>query len=148
MVGREEVVLKGVDPFIDERGAIYNYELPEAVNWIGLINSKGKGIIRANHYHPEQTQKVLVMSGSFVSVYQDLQDPQSPVKHHLIQKGDLVITPPNIVHAMVFREDTTFLNLVTGERKHENFGKHTIPQVIVKPEEVEHYLKQYENNSQ
>lgn len=143
VMARREVIIKGADPHIDSRGAIYNYDLPEPVNWIGLITSIGKGIIRANHYHPIQEQKVLVISGSFISVFKDLLEKDSLSEHHLVQQGDLVVTPPNVAHAMIFLENTTFVNLVNGERKHENFGKHTIPHVIVKPEDVPDYLKMY-----
>lgn len=144
---REETIIKGADPFVDARGRIDNYYLSEPVNWIGLIVSLGKGIMRANHYHPEQLQKVLVTSGSYISIFKDLSIPNAPIKHHLVQAGDLVITPPNIAHAQIFLEDTTLLNLVTGERKHENYGKHTIPYELIKKEEVEHYMKLYASGS-
>ena len=53
-------VVKGSKPFEDTRGKIANYELPESINWIGLISSK-KETIRANHYHPIQEQKTLLI---------------------------------------------------------------------------------------
>lgn len=139
---RKERVVKGADSFVDERGKIDNYVLPEPVNWIGMITSRA-GALRANHYHPVQEQKVLLVRGSFVSVYRDLNDPEAETRHHLVEAGDLVITPPNVAHTMLFREDSTFLNLVNGERQHENFGKHTIPYELVKPGQIEDYLKQY-----
>ena len=52
-----EHVRDGENEFIDERGKISNHELTEPINLIGLINSK-KGTIRANHYHPQQEQKM------------------------------------------------------------------------------------------
>lgn len=142
---REEVVIKGSKAFKDERGSIFNYEFDEPINWIGLIKTtvEKAGVMRANHYHPEQTQRVLITSGRYISVYKDLKDENSEIKHHLIGPGDLVITPPNIAHTMIFLEDTVLLNLVTGEREHENYGKHTISYELVKPEEAEGYLSKY-----
>ena len=35
---------------------------------------------------------------------------------HVVNEGDLVITKPNVAHAMVFTKDSIFLNLVRGER--------------------------------
>ena len=32
---------------------------------------------------------------------------------------------------MVFLEDSLFLNLVNGEREHDNYGKHTLPYELV-----------------
>ena len=42
---------------------------------------------------------------------------------------------------MVFTKDTTFLNLVRGERDHENYGiTHTIKHVFVDEKEKNYYL--------
>jgi dTDP-4-dehydrorhamnose 3,5-epimerase-like enzyme len=139
---RGETIVKGADPYIDDRGKINNYVLDEPVNWVGTITSK-RGIIRANHYHPEQTQKVLVISGKYISVSKDLKVENSSLIHKLVQAGDLVITPPNVAHTMIFLEDSVIINLVTGERKHEDFGKHTIKYELVKPEEIQSYVSQY-----
>jgi len=139
---RGETITKGVDPYVDGRGKIDNHILDEPINWVGTITSKA-GIMRANHYHPEQTQKVLVISGKYISVSKDLKVENSSIKHQLAQAGDLVITPPNVAHTMIFLEDSTIINLVTGERKHEDFGKHTIKFELVKPEEMQNYVSQY-----
>ncbi|MDE1848528.1 MAG: NAD-dependent epimerase/dehydratase family protein [Nanoarchaeota archaeon] len=144
---REEIIIRGADNFNDKRGSISNYYLNEPVNWIGLITTervKENGdTIRGNHYHPEQEQRVLVISGSYISLYKDLSSPNSSVKHNLVRAGDLVITPPNMAHAQIFLEDTISLNLVTGERKQENYGKHTIPYELIKPSEIGSYKEYY-----
>ena len=45
---------------------------------------------------------------------------------------------------MVFTKDTTFLNLVRGERDHENYGiTHTIKNVFVDEKEKNLLLKYY-----
>jgi len=67
----------------------------------------------------------------------------NPVESHYIKAGDLVITPPNVAHTMIFLEDSTLLNLVAGEREHENFGKHTIPYELVKHEEILMYKEKH-----
>ena len=42
---------------------------------------------------------------------------------------------------MIFTKDTTFLNLVRGEREHKNYGvTHTIKRVFVDEEEKNCYL--------
>ena len=40
----------------------------------------------------------------------------------LIKAGELSTIPPHVAHTMVFLEDSVFLNLVTGDREHENYG--------------------------
>ena len=51
---------------------------------------------------------------------------------------------PNVAHTMVFTKDTTFLNLVRGERDHENYGiTHTIKHVFVDEKEKELLMSCY-----
>ena len=126
-----EYIRSGEKDFIDQRGKISNYELSESINLIGYIESK-KDTVRANHFHPVQEQKCLVIKGQFISVYKDLLDNESVTQTQLINAGDLVTTKPNVAHAMIFTEDTIFLNLVRGEREHENYGiTHTMPHTLV-----------------
>jgi len=141
-----EHVRKGEKEFIDERGKISNHELPEPVNLIGLIDSK-KRTVRANHYHPIQEQKCLVTKGQFISVYQDLLNNNSPKVTHVVNEGELIITKPNTAHAMVFPRDTVFLNLVRGEREHDNYGvTHTVRHVLVDENEKNLLLDTYKFN--
>lgn len=133
-------IIKGSKEYEDERGKISNYELTEPVNWLGLITSKAK-CIRGNHYHPLQEQKVLLITGSYVGVYKDINTGE--VEEQLIKASDIEIIKPNIAHVMIFIESSVFINLVKGEREHENFGKHTIPYEVVNAEEVEKYILKY-----
>jgi len=138
-----EHVRNGEKEFVDKRGKISNHELPEAINLIGLIDSK-KGTTRANHYHPIQEQKCLVTKGQFISVYQDLLNNNSPKITHVVDEGQLIVTKPNTAHAMVFSKDTIFLNLVRGEREHDNYGvTHTIRHVLVDDKEKDLLLSCY-----
>ena len=126
-----EYLEQGQKEFADQRGKISNYELTEPINLIGLITSK-KNTIRANHYHPIQEQKCLVTEGRFISIFKNLLDNDSPIITQVVNKGDITVTKPNVAHTMVFTEDTTFLNLVSGEREHGNYGiTHTIPHILV-----------------
>ena len=132
-----EYTFSGVRDFIDERGKISNYDLPEPINMIGYIESK-KGTMRANHFHPVQEQKCLVIKGQFISIYKDLLDDKSKKITHLVNEGEMIVTQPNVAHTMVFTKDTIFLNLVRGEREHENYGiTHTIPYKFVNDNEKE-----------
>ena len=126
-----EYLKQGEKEYIDKRGKISNYELTEPINLIGLITSK-KNTVRANHYHPIQEQKCLVTEGRFISVFKNLLDSDQPLITHVVNKGDITVTKPNVAHAMVFSENTTFLNLVRGEREHNNYGiTHTIPHTLI-----------------
>ena len=98
---------------------------------IGYIESTA-GSLRANHYHPIQEQKCLLIKGKYISVTKDLSDPKALVKTRLVYEGDIAVIQPNVAHTMVFLEDSVFLNLVRGEREHENYGiTHTLPYKLV-----------------
>jgi len=126
-----EYLDKGGNGYIDERGKIWNYELTEPINLIGYIESK-IGTVRANHYHPIQEQKCLLIKGKYISVVKDLADPNAKIQTQIISEGDIAIIKPNVAHTMVFLEDSIFLNLVRGEREHSNYGiTHTIPYILV-----------------
>ena len=138
-----EYVKDGENIFEDNRGKISNHELTEPINLIGLIDSK-KGTIRANHYHPQQEQKCLFTKGQIIEVFQDIINPDSPKITQVVNAGQLSVIKPNVAHAMVFTKDTTFLNLVRGERDHENYGiTHTIKRVFVDEKEKKLLLSCY-----
>ena len=138
-----EFVRNGENLFEDERGSISNHELTEPINLIGLIESK-KGTIRANHYHPQQEQKCLFTKGQIIEIFQDIINPNSPKITQVVNAGQLSVIKPNVAHTMVFTKDTTFLNLVRGERDHENYGiTHTIKHVFVDEKEKNALLKYY-----
>jgi len=141
-----ENVTKGQKEFIDERGKISNHELPEPINLIGYIESK-QNTVRANHFHPIQEQKCLLVKGQFISIYKNLLSKNSQKVTHLVNEGDLIVTKPNVAHTMVFTKDSIFLNLVRGEREHENYGvTHTKKYILVKEEEKDLLIKVYKFN--
>ena len=56
----------------------------------------------------------------------------------------LSIIKPNVAHTMVFTKDTTFLNLVRGERDQENYGiTHTIKHEFVDEKEKNLLIESY-----
>ena len=138
-----EHVRNGENEFIDARGKISNHELTEPINMIGLVDSK-KGTVRANHFHPQQEQKCLFTKGQIIEVFRDLLNPNSPKITQVVNEGQLSIIKPNVAHTMVFTKDTTFLNLVRGEREHDNYGvTHTIRHILVDEQEKNLLLSCY-----
>ena len=138
-----EYVKEGENIFLDERGKISNHELTEPINLIGLIESK-KGTLRANHYHPQQEQKCLFTKGQIIEVFQDIISHDAPKVTQVVNAGQLSIIKPNVAHTMIFTKDSTFLNLVRGERDQENYGiTHTIKHVFVDQEEKNLLLSCY-----
>ncbi|MBW2977067.1 cupin domain-containing protein [Candidatus Woesearchaeota archaeon] len=126
-------IVKKIEPaFEDGRGEITNI-LEEPISHVAIITSK-KGSIRANHYHPEQTQYEYLVSGRYESVSKDLKKKDAEEEKQIIEPGSLVITPPMIAHAMRFLEDSVMLNLTTGRRDSKDFEEHTKKYILVKQE--------------
>ena len=141
-----EYKILGQKDYIDLRGKISNYELAEPINLIGYIESV-RGSVRANHYHPIQQQQCLLIKGRYVSVTKDLAYENSPIEYKVIRPGDIAVIKPNVAHAMVFLQDSIFLNLVNGEREHENYGiTHTIPYELVTPSMREDIVAMYKDS--
>jgi len=142
-IDSNEIVEIGKDNFVDDRGIISNYYFDDPLNMIGYVESK-KETMRGNHYHPIQTQKCLLIKGSYISITKDLSDENSVVETRLINEGDLSTIPPHVAHTMVFLEDSVFLNLVNGEREHKNYGvTHTIPFKLVDEKLFNNLIESY-----
>ncbi len=139
---RKEYIIKTKNPFADARGRIDNYDLISPINMANIIISKALAI-RANHYHPEQLQQCLVVSGKYISVFKDLSVPDSPIHSQIIRAGDLAVMPPMLAHCMIFLEDTVFINLVGGNRDHDKFGQHTIKYELVSENEMQKYIQKH-----
>lgn len=141
-----EYIIGGGDIFSDDRGKIENYKLNEKINLVATITSK-PNTLRSNHYHPVQEQKCLLINGQYISVYKDLKKKNSIKITHLVNEGDLVITEPLVAHTMIFTKNSTFINLVNGEREHKNYGKtHTIPIELIKKKEKSFLYNNYKSS--
>mgnify|MGYP003307853566 FL=1 len=77
-------------------------------------------------------------------MFQDIISHDAPKVTQVVNAGQLSVIKPNVAHTMVFTKDTTFLNLVRGERDHENYGiTHTIKHVFVDEKERDLLLESY-----
>ena len=86
----------------------------------------------------------MLVKGQFISIYKDLLNDNSHRITHIVNEGDLIVTKPNVAHSMVFTKDSIFLNLVRGEREHENYGiTHTLPYKLVNDDDRDNLLKNY-----
>jgi len=118
-----ETIIMIQPAFEDERGIITNI-LDKDISHIAIITSK-KGAIRANHYHPEQTQYEYLISGEYESYSKDLRKEDAETEKSIIAPGSLVITPKMIAHAMKFTKDSVMLNITTGARDSKDYEEHT-----------------------
>ena len=95
-------------PFVDVRGSIQplvDLMMRSAV----MIESKA-GSLRANHYHKTDWHYCYVISGQIRYFYRDLKSKKKP-ELLIVEKGNMVFTPPLVEHCMKFDVDTLFLTL-------------------------------------
>lgn len=139
--GYERVVPISFEMPEDSRGAILPYRLP--LDEVSLIYSD-KGTMRGNHWHLEQEQKLLLARGRFISLSRPLDEPEAPIQGRLMEEGvGMLVTPPRVIHASIFLEDSVLVNLVRGTRDFETYDEHTERYGIVRPDEIAGYASRY-----
>jgi len=100
----------------DERGSIQPLvDVP--MESCVLISSK-RGTVRANHYHRTDWHYCYVVEGE-IEYYHRPHGSQSPPEKVVIRRGQMFFTPPDVDHAMVFTEDTSFLTWGRNSRAQE-----------------------------
>jgi len=126
-------IIKLEKPIVDERGYIQHLvSFPKPiVGSVVWIFSK-KGTVRANHYHKVDWHYCFVVEGLIEYYYRDANSSIEPEKI-MVQKGEIVYTPPLVEHAMVFLEDTTFLTISEGTRQQAAYEADLVRVELVNP---------------
>jgi quercetin dioxygenase-like cupin family protein len=121
-------ITKGIKPeFTDARGDIMPIldDGTTNIRSVLIINSK-KGSIRANHYHKEDSHYCYMVSGKMEYFEKPIDAPDSEIETAIVEAGDMVYSPPMVVHAMRFLEDTTWIVLATKSRKDGAYEDDTV----------------------
>jgi len=118
-----KVLIKKVKSFKDSRGYIQPLvDLPMKTTC--LIYSK-KGSVRANHYHKTDWHYCYLINGKMKYFYKK-KNSNEKVKSIVIKKNQLFFTPPLIIHAMYFLEDTNFFVFSRNVRDQKSYEKDLI----------------------
>ena len=96
-----------------------------------MINSKA-GSLRANHYHKTDWHYCYVISGKIEYYYKELNSDKTP-DLLVVEKGNMVFTPPLVEHCMKFPEDTLFLTLSRNPRDQETYELDVIRTNLIDP---------------
>ena len=118
-------VKKIAPTFTDARGSIYDILEDTPVGHIGMITSK-KGFIRGKHYHKQSTQYTFVVNGRLEFLTRNMRDSHAKSERVILERGDLVETPPLVAHAMRFLEDSTLLDFTTKSRTADGYENDTV----------------------
>ncbi len=107
--------------FKDRRGKIIDLIEGEKINAITFITIK-KGAIRGNHYHKKSWQWNYIISGKMRLV---TKMPNKKIKKTLLNPGDLALTLPGELHALIGIEDCKFLVFSKGPRSGKGYETDT-----------------------
>ncbi len=105
-------------PFVDDRGSIQplvDLMMKSAV----MIKSKA-GSLRANHYHKTDWHYCYVISGQIQYFHRKFNSKKKP-SIIIVDKGNMVFTPPMVEHCMKFPVETLFLTLSRNPRDQETY---------------------------
>lgn len=126
-------------PFLsqDARGTIQQLFGHDAgdIKSILLISSKA-GTVRSNHYHKKDSHYCYLLSGKAMWYELPLVKYKSSSiisPSILLSPGDMVYTPPMIIHAVRFLEDSQLLAMSTELRDQEHYEDDTVRVELIQP---------------
>ena len=116
--------------FVDDRGSIWDFLTNEEVHHIGFLTSK-KGSIRGKHYHKEQRQYTLVLTGKIRATAKNLLDDKSKVEVFDLNEMEMVLFPPYYYHSLEALEDSKCLVFTSKSRKGDEYEEDTfrVPEI-------------------
>ena len=117
-------------PFVDLRGSIQPL-VDSIMKSAVMIHSKA-GSLRANHYHKTDWHYCYVISGKIEYYYKEVNSEKTP-ELLIVEKGNMVFTPPLVEHCMKFPEDTLFLTLSRNPRDQETYELDVIRTNLIDP---------------
>lgn len=117
--------------FVDDRGEIFKLldDGKTVIRSTLLITCK-KGAVRANHLHKKDAHYSYMLSGKMLYSEQPVDQPDKK-ESIIVEKGDMVYSPPGMIHAMEFLEDSVFLALATESRHQAAYEEDTVRIKIV-----------------
>jgi quercetin dioxygenase-like cupin family protein len=124
-------VFKNIKPeFVDERGAISillsGDNIP--IKSVLLITSK-TGSVRSNHYHKKDSHYCYILSGK--AEWREKPVEGGEIESIVLNAGDMIYTPPMIVHSVKFLEDTVFFAFSAESRERDDYEKDTEKVVLI-----------------
>lgn len=123
-------IIKTSPDFEDARGSITDLFYDDAVNHVTHIKTLDKDAIRGNHYHRQTTQAMYMIKGSLFYWYSEL--GSGVVNKIRVSLGEIVVTPPNEVHALTFDETNEFIVFTWGPRGGKDYEDDTyrVPSIV------------------
>ncbi len=122
-----------IDPeFVDERGGIARVldQNKYKIKTILRITSKA-GTVRSNHYHKKDYHYLYLESGKCEYSEKSALKEDDPIDTVVLIAGDIVLSRPNVIHAVKFLEDSILYAFSTEQRDPDKYEEDTIRITIV-----------------
>lgn len=133
-VTKQEIVTRPDKLADDERGIIDR--LGEGP-WQSVLRiTSKKGTVRANHYHKYDSHLCFLERGKMRYVHRPADDERATLQEEIIEAGQLFYTPPMVVHAMHFLEDSVFYALTPRSGEQSDYENDIIRVTLVDPKEA------------
>jgi len=118
-------IIRGIKPeFMDERGSIARIlDADVPIKSVLLITSKA-GTVRSNHCHKTDAHYCYLLSGRAQWYEKHLWRKEE--EYVVLEAGDMVYTPPFIIHAVRFLEDSVLLAFATKSRIQQDYEEDTV----------------------
>lgn len=116
----------------DERGCIERLAVGDYTSVLRITSKKGT--VRANHYHQHDSHTCYLAKGKIEYVTRSVTKTAAPLERVIITPGQLFYTPPMLVHAMVFLEDSEFYCFTPRSGNQTEYENDVIRVTLVSPE--------------
>ena len=120
------IIIRKIKPeFKEKRGDITKLldDGKTTIKSILLITSKA-GSVRSNHYHKKDAHWIYMLSGKME--YYEKPVKGGKIKKAVLGPGDMVYTPPKMIHTTKFPQDSVFMAFSIRSRNQKNYEKDTI----------------------
>lgn len=115
----------------DDRGIIE--QIPAGDEFSVLRITSKKGTVRANHYHQKDSHWCYLAKGKIEYVTRAVDDENGELTKEIIEPGMSFYTPPMLVHAMHFLEDSEFYAYTPRSGNQEEYENDIIRVTLVEP---------------
>ena len=119
-------------PFVDKRGSIQ--PLVDLMMKSAVIIESKAGALRANHYHKTDWHYCYVIKGKIEYFHREVNSTKKP-ELIIVEKENMVFTPPMVEHCMKFPLDTLFLTLSRNPRDQKTYEEDVVRTNLIEPGE-------------
>ena len=119
-------------PFIDKRGSIQ--PLVDLMMKSAVIIESKAGTLRANHYHKTDWHYCYVIKGKIEYFHREVNSTKKP-ELIIVEKENMIFTPPMVEHCMKFPLDTLFLTLSRNPRDQKTYEEDVVRTNLIEPGE-------------